>query len=305
MENLFTNLFDLETGIWILHTIAYFIASISIFIIAKLCFDFRHKKINIIHELTIKDNYAFASTLVGYFIGILIVIGACIDGESFGFQMDIVNVIIFGLASVVLLNIASWINDRFILNKFNLYKEIIKDQNAGTGYIEAANYIASGLIIAGAVSGEMYNLFPEMTFGYQLSGLISLILFWLFGQFLLLAAVRFYNRMVAFDLHAELERDNVASGIVYAAVLIAIANIFGFAISYDYLGWGEMISNILLDILLAFLLLPVARWLVDAVLLPGVKLSDEIANQAVPNQGAALIEAFAYIGSSILICWCL
>lgn len=45
------------------------------------------------------------------------------------------------------------------------------------------------------------------------------------------------------------------------------------------------------------------RWLADLILIPGVKISDEIVNQEVPNLGAGLIEAFAYIAASFLIAW--
>ena len=35
------------------------------------------------------------------------------------------------------------------------------------------------------------------------------------------------------------------------------------------------------------------------------QLTDEIINQEKPNVGAALVEAFAYIGGSVLITWAL
>jgi len=52
-------------------------------------------------------------------------------------------------------------------------------------------------------------------------------------------------------------------------------------------------------------MLPVARVLTDKILLPGQKLTDELVNQEKPNIGAGIIEAFAYIGGSVLITWCL
>jgi hypothetical protein len=45
-------------------------------------------------------------------------------------------------------------------------------------------------------------------------------------------------------------------------------------------------------------------WLADLILVPGVKISDEIVNQEIPNVGAGLIEAFAYIAASFVITWC-
>ena len=49
-------------------------------------------------------------------------------------------------------------------------------------------------------------------------------------------------------------------------------------------------------------MLPLARLLTDKILLPKRKLTDEIINQENPNIGAAIIEAFSYIGGSMLIC---
>ena len=51
-------------------------------------------------------------------------------------------------------------------------------------------------------------------------------------------------------------------------------------------------------------MLPIVRFLTDKVLLPTVRLTDEIANQEVPNVGAAFIEALSYIGAALVISWC-
>jgi hypothetical protein len=45
------------------------------------------------------------------------------------------------------------------------------------------------------------------------------------------------------------------------------------------------------------------RVFADKILLPGRNLTDEIVNQDKPNIGAGLIEAFAYVGSAVLIVW--
>ena len=56
---------------------------------------------------------------------------------------------------------------------------------------------------------------------------------------------------------------------------------------------------------IGLLFLPLVRWLTDKILLPGRNLTDELINQEKPNTGAGLIEAFAYIGGSVLITLCL
>ena len=63
--------------------------------------------------------------------------------------------------------------------------------------------------------------------------------------------------------------------------------------------------DIVYNTVIGVILLPVARVLTDAILLPGKKLTDEIVNQDKANVGAGLIEAFSYIGGAILITWCI
>ena len=45
------------------------------------------------------------------------------------------------------------------------------------------------------------------------------------------------------------------------------------------------------------------RLLTDKLLLPGVKLDDELVAQEEPNLGAGLIEAFSYVAAALLIGW--
>ena len=84
-----------------------------------------------------------------------------------------------------------------------------------------------------------------------------------------------------------------------------MANIIRFAISIDFSNWITVMEDLLIDLSIGFAFLPLARFLADKILLPGEKLTDELINQEKPNNGAGLIEAFAYISGSILIAWCL
>ncbi len=133
-----------------LSSITYLLACFSLFIIGKFVYSLFHKKINISEELVEKDNFAFAVSHTGYFVGLLIVIGSAISGPSNGLFEDLIDIFMFGLLGILLLNISILINDRLILPHFNVNKEILDDQNVGTGVIEAANSIAIGLILFGA-----------------------------------------------------------------------------------------------------------------------------------------------------------
>jgi hypothetical protein len=95
----------------------------------------------------------------------------------------------------------------------------------------------------------------------------------------------------------------VAVGVGFAGALVAIGNLIRFALSAEFVSWSITFKNIGIDVGIGLLFLPVARWAADKILLPGQNLTDELINQQKPNVGAGIIEAFAYIGGSVIITW--
>jgi uncharacterized membrane protein YjfL (UPF0719 family) len=267
-----------------------------IFLIGKIVYQFLHRGFNVKQELVNKDNLAFSLAHVGYFTGLLITIGSAIVGPSSGLLNDVIDISVYGLLGVVLLNISVFVTDKILLRSFSVEKEIIEDQNAGTGAIEGAVSISSGLVIFGAVTGESTSF---------VMGISTAVAFWLVGQFALILTSRVYNFITPYNIHEHIEKDNIAVGIGYGGAVIAMGNLIRFGLAGDFVSWGVSLSEAGLEILVGLLLLPVMRFLTDKILLPGQRLTDEIINQEKPNIGASLIEAFAYIGGSVLITWCL
>lgn len=280
----------------IVESLAYITAAFSIMFIGKIAYSLTHRDIDVKKELVINDNLAFSVAHVGYFIGLLMAVGSAIVGPSNGLLIDLMDIAIYGVLAIVLLNLSVLLNDKLILRNFSVRKEIIEDRNVGTGVVEAASAIASGLIIFGAVVGEAQNL---------IHGIISAIAFWAVGQLLLIFTSYVYNLITPYDIHKHIEKDNVAVGIGFAGAMIAIANLIRFAIEGEFEGWIEILSEVGIDVFLGLLLLPLIRLITDKILLPGAKLTDEIINQEHPNIGASLVEAFAYIGGSVLLTWSL
>lgn len=279
-----------------LNALAYLGAAFVLFFIGRKAYGLFHPKVKVAHELVEKDNLAFALSYVGYLVGLIIAIGGAVVGESNGLINDLIAIGIYGLLAIVLLNLSKLLNDNLILHKFSINKEILEDQNAGTGIVEAANSIVSGLIIFGAVSGDGSEL------GF---GIFTAITFWVLGQIIMVITSRIYNAMTPYDIHEYIEKDNVAVGIGFAGALIAIGNLIRFGLEGDFISWQESLLDVGFEVIVGLAFLPLARIVTDKILLPGRKLTDEIINQEHPNQGAAIIEAFAYIGGSVLITWCL
>jgi len=277
-------------------TIIYISASFVLFVIGKAVYQLFHPQAKVGYELVENDNFAFCVAYVGYFVGLLLAIGSAVMGESDGLVADMINIGIYGLLSVVLLNVSLIINDKIIFSRFDMKKEILQDRNVGTGVIEGANAIATGLIVLGAIHGE----------GYGTGGpIVTAVLYWLLGQVILFVTSRVYNLITPYDIHEHIEKDNVAVGVGFAGAVIAIGNLIREALMHDFVSWTTTLTDVFVDVGIGLLFLPIARFLADRILLPGQKLTDEIVNQDKPNVGAALVEAFAYVGGSMLIVWAL
>jgi len=276
----------------IITAIIYFISVFFLLFLGKCVYDWLNPKFKLKEELIKKDNFALALAVVGYFFGLVLAIGGILVGPSSGWINDVIDIVFYGIISIILLNISIIINNKIILYKFDNIKEIIQDRNAGTGVIEAGNHIAMGLIIYGAVSGEGGDMF-------------TVAAFWLLGQIVLILVGLIYNWITPFNIHEHIEKDNVAVGVAFAGLIIAVGNIIRIGIGGDFISWQENLSNFGTFVIFGFLVLPIIRFVTDKILLPGERLTDELVNQEKPNVGAAAIEAFSYIGASFLIGWVL
>ncbi len=274
----------------------YLASALVLMYIGKLAFKWSKSSIAIEDELIEKDNLAFSFAYVGYFAGLLTVVGSVLYGDSLGLITDLEDMAIFGLLGIILLNLSSIIIDKINLKKFSIWKEITEDRNAGMGIIEGANYLASGLIIFGAITGESGNL---------LFGIYTAIAYWIIGQLLIVIATWIFDKLTPYSLHEQIEKDNNAAGLAFAGLIIAVGNLIRNGLMGDFETWTETLSEVAYEVGIGLVVLPLIRTLVDRILLPGRKISDEIANQDKPNVGAGLIEALSYIGGSILIVWCI
>lgn len=273
----------------IMTAVIYLIACFILFFIGKKVYEVFHKGINMDHELVEKDNLAFSMANVGYFIGLLLSIYSTMIGEGWdNLWYNLMDIALYGLLAIMLLNISIIINDKVMFKGFNMKKEIVDDQNVGTGVIEGANSVATGLIIFGVMADNQDHFF-------------DIILLWLLAQVSLMLVGWVYNLITPYNIHEHIEKDNVAVGVGYAGAVIAIANLIRFGIGMESNSWIETVEYLGLETGIGLLLLPVARFMTDKLLLPKRKLTDEIINQEHPNIGAAIIEAFSYIGGSVLI----
>ncbi|AFZ23277.1 putative membrane protein [Cylindrospermum stagnale PCC 7417] len=243
-------------------------------------------------ELFVKDNPAVAIALVGYYFGIVMALGGVLGQTTVNLPDKALSLANYGVMVIFLMLAGAWVGDKLILRHFNCEREIIQDRNIGAATVEAGNHIANGLILNAALAGES---------GGWLVALVS----WLIGLGVLVVVSFVYPRVAKYNVFAEIEkRNNPAAGVALAGLLVAAGNIVRVAFSAEFENWIVSFSQYGLVLLFCLGSLIAIRFLADLILVPGVKISDEIVNQDIPNVGAGLIEAFAYISASFLIAWC-
>ncbi len=270
----------------------YLISAFVLFWIGKLVKDLTTTSYSVREELVEKDNVALGVAMAGYYFGLILAIGGTLSGPSQGLENDLIDIGIYGLLAIILLNLSRLVNDGLILHGFKIRDELIDDQNAGTGVVIAATYIATGLVIFGAVSGEI-------------GGIVTTVIFWALGQAALILAGLVYEWITPYSIHDEIEKDNVAAGVAFAGALVGIGVIVFHASAGDFISWTVNLQDFAIEVVAGLILLPIVRFISDVILLPGQKLTDEIANQEHPNLGAGFIEATSYVGASFLIVWSL
>ena len=248
-------------------------------------------KIN--EELTDKNNTAVGVALMGYYVGLAIAIAGVLvgsGGESLGF--DLLTVAIYSVIAIILLNISALVNDKLILYKFDNQKELVEDRNSGTGTTMAGSYLATGLIVNAAVSGEVS--------GKRWEGLVACLVFFALGQIVLMLAGLWYQLITKYDVHKVIGEDNnAAAGIGFGAFLFAIGYVVRAAMTGQSESWGIDLVSFALYVVIALILLTIGRLITDKVFLPKAKISDEIGSQG--NVAAAAIAAAIYVTIAVLI----
>ena len=280
----------------------YILEAFVLLWIAKFAYTRLYRRVELNAELFTRDNQALAVSTVGYYFGILIAFGGAISGESQGLRTDVVMIGIYGLSAIVLMLLASFMCEKILLPTFKNSKEVVEDRNLGVGFVEAGVYIANGLIILGATEGDAGGASPAASIGALGSGMVVLLAFWLLAQVVLVIAGRLYELVTPHRLLEELERDNAAVGLAFGGALIGIGNIISVAVGGDFAGWTNSLLQFAVYVVFGFIMLFLVHKFTDILLAPGVKLADE-QTQEHPNIGAGLLEAFGYIGASILIVW--
>ncbi len=264
--------------------VAYIFTGGLVIVFAKLVKDWT-TSYSLQAELAERDNPALAVAVVGYLLGVVVIFIGALLGPSKGFLLDIVFVCGYSLYGVILLNLSRWINDKFVLYQFCNRKEIIDDKNLGTGVVVFASYLASGLIVGGAVQGTS-------------GGLHTAFVFYLLGQVVMIVFTRIYEWIIPFKIHDEIERDNVAAGVAFGGAMLAIGIVLMQACSGNFISWTYNLTKFATESVALFLLLPLVRYCFDHFIFSKVDLNKEISQGK--NLAAGFLEAGGMVAFALI-----
>jgi len=238
-------------------------------------------------ELTTSDNKALATSYAGYMVGQGIVILGVLSGQATEFVNDLIMVALWSLIGILLLNIAVIINDKFLLRAFDNRKEIIEDKNVGTGAVQCGAYIGTAFLIRAVVSSEGAD-------DSMVNDLIGTLVFFVVGQIGFIVFSIIYQGTTKYNLHDEIERDNVAAGVSFGLTLVAVGILMSKTIARtpSLVAFAVWFAT-------GMVLLVITRFLVDKLVLPSHKLDSEICEDQ--NWGAALIEGGAAVIVAFLL----
>ena len=266
----------------------YLLEAFVLLVLAKWAYTGLYRRVCLREELFDKGNVALAVSTAGYLFGITLALGGVLVGPSAGWQADLQGIGLYGVMTIAMMLVASWLCEKVLLPRFNNTKEVVEDQNLGTGFVEAGVHIANGLILLAIQQGS----------GPWWVG----VAFWALAQAALLIVGLLYERATPHSIHDELERDNAAVGLAFAGVLVGMSNIISLAVAGDFTGWRDGLITFGADVAFGLVILMIIKRLTDLVLAPGVSLAAQQTHEK-PRIGAGLLEAFGYVGGSMLVVW--
>lgn len=241
-------------------------------------------------QLTAKDNPAVGMSVAGYYIAVLIVFIGPLRTPATSLDVplwkDLLVTSGYALLGVVLLNFSRIVVDKALLTDFSTVKEIIEDRNVGTGAVEMGAYIASGLVVSAALQGTGGG--PHTTLAFVALGILALVLYG-----------RVYCLVCRYDVHDEIEKDNVAAGVALGLNLVAVGVVLVGAIGGNFISWEANLVKFGVHFVLGCVLLLIIRFVVDFLLLPGVRMDKEIKEDR--NLNAAWIEGAVVAGMAALL----
>ena len=228
------------------------------------------------------DNLAVALRRFGIFVGICIALQAVIIDDSS--YRDAGFFAVSALIVVVVFFIAHFINDVVIVPGAS-NNDLIRAGNVPTGVIEAGAFIATGILVNGAFSGDE-------------GGIISAAAFFFLGQIVMIAAIFIHQKIYRFKVTRCVLDNNLSAGVAVAGLLVAYSIILRASIAGDFTGWISSLTAFAISALTGMIALIVFERIAALIFLPKTSIGEAIRGG---NTAAIVLVQSITIALSLMI----
>jgi uncharacterized membrane protein YjfL (UPF0719 family) len=239
-----------------------------------------------------RDNKAAAVALSGFLLGVIQVIIPILSAPSHTFWSDVIGVATYGIGGIIAMTVAGLVFEQYSRLTGAPLRDQIAKGNLAAGIIDAAIHFSSGLIVAGALTGDSGTFMPT-------------VVFWATGVAALIVFTHIFRQVTSYHDAELIKQGNVAAALGCAGLIVAIGMMVGYAVSGNFTGYGDSFRSFGLMMLVVLALYPVRQIIVQMLLLGGGfsfrngRLDREIANDQ--NVGAGLLEAIGYLATALVV----
>ncbi len=254
-------------------------------------------KLDTTDELATKDNFAFGISMAGGVAAMGIALSGAITGEVAGsYKIELIGMLSYGIAALILIKAGRYIHDKFALPSFNK-QELIGNRNIAVGLVDAASAIATAIVVRAAI------IWVE---GISVDTFIALTCVWIVSQVMLVIITRIfewrYSKNNGITFQTALVNEHLALSIRYSGYLISTAMsvtaasyFIEFNIDELWLGLAQWVVISVVLMVLLTLLTTIAKLLV----LWGIDRRQEVEDQQ--NIGVATIELTTSFSIALLL----
>ncbi len=201
-----------------------------------------------------------------------IAVSSLYSGESYGLVKDLLYIWFYSTLSLILLIIGHLITDFIIFHKVKNIEEI-KKGNFALLIVEVAHFIAIGIVLNSLIN----NYFsPDIN---QLKLLLSIVVIFLFIQFLLVLSILIYKEVLILlkkiNIIELVYRNNVSAGIFLFSNYIVISFLLASAFSPEKDIITTIIYSFIYFIFSTFIII-LFKFIVDFILIPDDNLENII-----------------------------
>jgi len=228
------------------------------------------------------ENLAIALRRFGIFVGMCIALQTLVNGELS--YRDAGFFAVSSLLVVVIFFVAHFINEFVIVPKV-CNNDLVKAGNVPTGLIEAGAFIATGILVNGAFSGDV-------------GGYLSAVVFFFLGQIVMIAGIFIHEKIYRFNVTQCVQENNLSAGVAVAGLLVAYSIILRSSIAGDFTGWVSSLTAFAISAITGMIALIIFERIAALIFLPGTSIGGAIRKG---NTAAIVLVQAITIALSIII----